>query len=653
MMASEVANSALNATLVDVQAQIKHCMKLREDDPAALTLSDEITRWVVKDLKEYGGSATSFSPLLLSVAAIVRQCAKGSVFESLPDWSTAADNDPRIISYPQFHKTVNYHPPLTSASSSSSSAATTTAITTCSVDEQIMAPPLTGATSTILSAPPATSTTTITAVPHSTSGISDVPDIPDVMDVADSAIPANKPTDEGLQIKMPAPPAPSAPSIAHMKRKVEDNDVEVMEAMLDARSLKPVRMRKRKFLSDEEAHTATGTIHVKQQKAVLVKAVKAIALAMESLEDTADSRGFWDAATRLAGWGLDDDAIATPAQHSICYHAWRCDKCIKLNKACIVLLDKKVGFTRLACGNCDIMKITCAIDGVGVQERLLAKALAAGEDNHTKPPPKQTRTRGPKLITVWKSTARLAPPKPATRASSHVKRMVVVSDSLNDFQAGQGVMDSASDGMVAQGSNTMQAVAAFQLPTPTPAQGQYDNPLSRSARVAPSIELDLPGNQLTTCDIYDSIHDLGRRFDLLATNERVDELDSRLGMVEDRFDWRLTALEAWITASDANWRGTLSSIAHLTLALQAHTGDPNAHQPIIANAMHQPPHPVIPTWRLGDVASSSRHAASTAGQPFMHSRNASLPMGVGNGARALTVLVPPAEFADTVELHDH
>jgi hypothetical protein len=47
MTASEVANSALNATLADVQARIKCCMKLREDDPTVLTLSDEIARWVV------------------------------------------------------------------------------------------------------------------------------------------------------------------------------------------------------------------------------------------------------------------------------------------------------------------------------------------------------------------------------------------------------------------------------------------------------------------------------------------------------------------------------------------------------------------------------------------------------------------------------
>lgn len=78
-------------------------------------------------------------------------------------------------------------------------------------------------------------------------------------------------------------PAPCAPSIARtveqhntkakaqvgmsrrsaQQRKVEDNDVEVMEAMLDTGSVRPVPTRKRKFFSDEEDHTVTGTIHVK------------------------------------------------------------------------------------------------------------------------------------------------------------------------------------------------------------------------------------------------------------------------------------------------------------------------------------------------------------------------------------------------------
>jgi hypothetical protein len=47
MTPSEVANDALNATLEAVQALMKRCMKLKESDPVALTLSDEIARRVV------------------------------------------------------------------------------------------------------------------------------------------------------------------------------------------------------------------------------------------------------------------------------------------------------------------------------------------------------------------------------------------------------------------------------------------------------------------------------------------------------------------------------------------------------------------------------------------------------------------------------
>lgn len=51
---------------------------------------------------------TSFSPQLLSCAAVVRQYSKAGVFQTLPDWTTVVDDDPRIKHHPRFHKTVNY-----------------------------------------------------------------------------------------------------------------------------------------------------------------------------------------------------------------------------------------------------------------------------------------------------------------------------------------------------------------------------------------------------------------------------------------------------------------------------------------------------------------------------------------------------------------
>ncbi|KAG1785942.1 hypothetical protein EV424DRAFT_1551523 [Suillus variegatus] len=110
MTPSEIANDALQATLETVQSLMKRCMKLKESDPGTLTLSDEITRRLAKDLKLYGGSATSFSPQLLSCAAVVREHSKAGIFVSLPDWKTVIDDDPRIKSHPRFHKTVDYRP---------------------------------------------------------------------------------------------------------------------------------------------------------------------------------------------------------------------------------------------------------------------------------------------------------------------------------------------------------------------------------------------------------------------------------------------------------------------------------------------------------------------------------------------------------------
>lgn len=44
---AEVANDALNVTLAVVQTLMKRCIKVKDSDPEALRLSDEIARRVV------------------------------------------------------------------------------------------------------------------------------------------------------------------------------------------------------------------------------------------------------------------------------------------------------------------------------------------------------------------------------------------------------------------------------------------------------------------------------------------------------------------------------------------------------------------------------------------------------------------------------
>ncbi|KAG2053972.1 hypothetical protein BDR06DRAFT_971885 [Suillus hirtellus] len=108
-MTPSKADAALNNTLEDVQLVIKRCMKLKEGNSAVrIVLLDEITRCVAKDLKLYAGHATSFSPQLLSCAAIIWQYCKAGIFQALRDWTTVIDNDLCIKQHPRFHKMVNY-----------------------------------------------------------------------------------------------------------------------------------------------------------------------------------------------------------------------------------------------------------------------------------------------------------------------------------------------------------------------------------------------------------------------------------------------------------------------------------------------------------------------------------------------------------------
>ncbi|KAG1758100.1 hypothetical protein EDD22DRAFT_850278 [Suillus occidentalis] len=151
----------------------------------------------------------------------------------------------------------------------------------------------------------------------------------------------------------PSPPLPPHPAPkhnlfvpGHVKRKLANNATKSQE-------LAPKRKKQEASTQKEEASGSTG---------------------LDSVCKIADD-SFWDANTKPADWGLDG-IIVTLVEHSVRHHARKCNKCKKLGVPCLILPNKKVGFTRLACGNCDAMKVACTIDGVGVQKRMqVAKGL--------------------------------------------------------------------------------------------------------------------------------------------------------------------------------------------------------------------------------------------------------------------------------------
>ncbi|KAG2092284.1 uncharacterized protein F5147DRAFT_657698 [Suillus discolor] len=498
MTPSEAANDALNATLAAVQPLIKCCMKLKEGDPETLRLLDDIARRMAKDLKTHAGDATSFSPQLLSCTAIIWQYSKGGTFQRVPNWSSVTDNDPQIKDHPRFEKTVDYHPPseLDVPSIATSSTIPTTIPTT--TPALIVLPSSGSRTETIFAL-----TSTSESIPHG----------PGSHRQAGSATKTIFPP---MSAQEPAPSRSSGTSTLEIpppreqwkalflasdskKRMVGDEDTDgavVIEApKLPSSPQEPLK-KKRKLMSD----ASTGIIDAKLKVSNGLPLQALLSVAPDKAVLPGNDQGFQDSDIRPAEWG-SDDCIATPFQHSVRFHPRKCDKCTKMDIPCVVLPDKKFGCTRLACANCNLMKVTCAIDGVGVRKRMQAK-VSAGSSNSAE----HSGTR------IWKShvispvildIAKEAEQQPGLPADVPIKTLVIDTTSQRPERGDQFAPTNRAD------------------PEPT-------------AR-----------------DILQGIQDLGRRFDLLATNEQLDTLDVRVRSVETNLHQRLKALEQCLNASDA------------------------------------------------------------------------------------------------------
>ncbi|KAG1881029.1 uncharacterized protein F5891DRAFT_1204198 [Suillus fuscotomentosus] len=310
---TDVANDALNTTLATLQLLIRHCIHLKQEDPEALKLSDEIARRIAKDLRLYGGNATSFSPQLLSCAAIVHQYSKGGAFESLPNWNSVVDDDPCIKSHPHFHKMLNYRP--------------LAAVGTLPVLED----QATGSLSIIKPLTvPAAICPLITQAP---------------------TLPANfmplSPLPASLQLELLTPLAPSVASATpatmkyklfvpgnmsnrvkltphpmnDKKRKAEEDDTDLADAPSSPfRSLKQNLKRMKKLLShdaqDQLRITKNGTTNDTSSAAESEKVSDPEA---QDAIDKASDDIFWDSETKPRDWGLDS-MIATAVEHSIHYN---------------------------------------------------------------------------------------------------------------------------------------------------------------------------------------------------------------------------------------------------------------------------------------------------------------------------------------------
>ncbi|KAG1894260.1 uncharacterized protein F5891DRAFT_985148 [Suillus fuscotomentosus] len=484
MIPQEAANDALETTLADMQSLMKCCMKLKEANPETLRLSDEITRRVAKDLKLYAGNATSFSPLLLSCTAIIWQYSKSGAFESVPDWTSVAEDDPRIKDHLRFEKTMDYRPPF-------------------ALDVSLLA-----TSSTI----PTTFPTSLPALDNLSSCINN-PSCMD-LDLVTKLVEEPKQSSRPRVLKnLPPLCCLAHPPLRYYhlyvaeaerehwkalvmagdskKRKACDEDTDgavVIETLKLPSSPQEPLKKKRKLMSD----APTGIIDVKP------KALPSVA--PDKAGPPGNDQGFWHSDIQPAEWG-SDDCIATPFQHSVHFHPQKCDKCTKMDIPCIVLPDKKFGCMRLVCANCDLMKVTCVIVSIGMRKIMQGKVsvVSLNSAKHSRMCIRKSYVISPVILNIAEEVEQ----QPGLPADVPIKTLAINSTSQQPKWGDQFAPTNHAD------------------PKPT-------------AR-----------------DILQGIQDLGRRFDLLATNERLDTLDVRVRSVETIIHQHFDALEQCLNALDA------------------------------------------------------------------------------------------------------
>ncbi|KAG1838500.1 hypothetical protein C8R48DRAFT_680057 [Suillus tomentosus] len=150
----------------------------------------------------------------------------------------------------------------------------------------------------------------------------------------------------------------------------------------------------------------------------------------------------------------------------------------------------------------------------------------------------------------------------------------------------------------------------------------------------------------TPREILQSIQELGRRFDLLATNDRVDALDARIESVEGRIGQQLAMLEQRINTSDVQWRAMLASVGHLTLSLRDHKDDVAAHRHPISTAGYAPPQHLnvdLPQW----LCQTEDPNISAIGRQWTHAWDPSVVVGAQGYVGTSASVQQAADTPDT------
>ncbi|KAG1751735.1 hypothetical protein EDB19DRAFT_1824646 [Suillus lakei] len=314
MSSAQDANIVFNLVHNKISHLITRWAKLKEGDPAAKSLSRNIATTA---LSLHGNAMTSFTPMLLSCTAKIQdKSGPNGRLKGVPDWSSVSDDDPLIQGHPLFHKTVGYAYPASAQT------------------------------------PPAASTTAPAVAP------SPCPPMPA------ASMPEVTPTFS--QLSSPTPSPPPSPVIKHKLF------VPGMKHKALTPSLKPEPKPKLEVIDVPEPlpkkHKMAG--HAREASRAPTNGCKSVkAKSKEFVGDDADSN-LQDKVIYV-----QKSAYSTSGDpHPVHLFAVQCERCIKDDTPCTVILAKKTGKIQKCCLNCDIKKTKCARPST--EEQVSDQALA-------------------------------------------------------------------------------------------------------------------------------------------------------------------------------------------------------------------------------------------------------------------------------------
>ncbi|KAG1730908.1 hypothetical protein EDB19DRAFT_1912746 [Suillus lakei] len=421
MSSAQDGNIAFNLVRNKISRLITRWAKLKEGDPAAKSLSRDIAVAFTTALSQHGHAATSFTPMLLSCAAKIQdKSGPDGRLKGVPDWSSVSDDNPRIQGHPLFHKTVGYIYP---ASAQMPAAASTTAPAVAPSP----CPPM-PATSMPEVIPTLSQLSSPTPSPSPSPIIKHKLFVPGTKHKALTPSPQPKPELEVVDVPEPLP----------KKRKMAGHAREA--SRVPANGHKSVKAKSKEFVGDNaDSNLQDKVIHICAEGMFFFHFHFNLISPLLNIADlTLQKTPKVGISAQQPAWSpsVESASLMSGDLHPVCLFAVQCERCIKDDTPCTMILAKKTGKIRKCCLNCDVKKTKCTRPSAEEQQALwaaiaLKKAKASAAEKRVQNSTRAKTTPPQGKSRPW-STAPVS--TQATRATSCVRPAAPTSTEDEDAQ---------------------------------------------------------------------------------------------------------------------------------------------------------------------------------------------------------------------------